>query len=54
VLHVPEAETLRIRAHAERRFGDAALARELIAEARRVAAAQGAHLLVDRLAADCE
>jgi hypothetical protein len=46
------AETLRIRAHAERRFGDAALARGLLAEARHIAAQQGARLLVDRLAAD--
>jgi DNA-binding SARP family transcriptional activator len=46
------AETLRIRAHAERRFGDAALARKLIDEARHIAAQQGAQLLVDRLAAD--
>jgi hypothetical protein len=48
------AETLRVRAQAERRFGDAALAGELLAEARRVATEQGAQLLVDRLAADCD
>jgi hypothetical protein len=48
------AETLRVRAQAERRFGDAALASELLAEARRVATEQGAQLLVDRLAADCD
>jgi hypothetical protein len=48
------AETLRVRAHAERRFGDAALAGDLLAEARRVAATQGAQLLVDRLAAEAD
>jgi hypothetical protein len=40
-----------VRTHAERRFGDAALASELL-EARHVAVAQGAQLLVDRLAAE--
>jgi hypothetical protein len=46
------AETLRVRSQAERRFGDAALADTLRAEAVRVADAQGARLLVDRLAAE--
>jgi hypothetical protein len=45
------AETLRVRAQAERRFGDTALASELLVEARRVATEHGAQLLVDRLAA---
>jgi hypothetical protein len=44
------AETLRLRANAERRFGDVTLAPALLDEARRVAAEQGAQLLVDRLA----
>ena len=46
------AETLRLRAHAERRFGDPHKATTLRDEARHVAAAQGAQLLVDRLAAE--
>jgi hypothetical protein len=48
------AETLRLRAHAERRFGDAGLSTELLAEARTVATTQGARLLVDRLAAELD
>lgn len=44
------AETLRLRAQAERRFGDATLADGLLEEARRLAAEQGAQLLIDRLA----
>ena len=35
-------------------FGDSELAGEVLAEARRVATEQGAQLLVDRLAADCD
>jgi DNA-binding SARP family transcriptional activator len=46
------AETLRLRACAERRFGDPQKATTLRDEARRVAAAQGAQLLVDRLDAE--
>lgn len=45
------AETLRLRAVAERRFGDGALGDALLGEARAVAAAQGGRLLIDRLAA---
>ncbi len=46
------AETLRLRSHAERRFGDPALVADLLADARRIAAEQGARLLVERLASE--
>ena len=39
-----------MRSHAERRFGDPALAETLLADTRRVATEQGALALVDRLA----
>jgi hypothetical protein len=48
------AETLRLRSHAERRFGDPALAAGLLADARRIAAEQGATLLVERLAGEAD
>jgi DNA-binding SARP family transcriptional activator len=45
------AETLRLLAEAEQRFGDPTHSRALLAEARRLAERQGAQLLVDRLSA---
>jgi DNA-binding SARP family transcriptional activator len=44
------AETLRLMAHAERRFGDPSKSAQLLDEARRVADEQGVNLLIGRLA----
>jgi DNA-binding SARP family transcriptional activator len=48
------AETLRLMARAERRFGDAEQAARLLQEARRVATEQGAHMLVERLVTELD